>query len=156
MLNSFFYLSRLPISSYIYIYIYIYTIYVYNISRLPISSYTYIYSFIKLLFPPYNNNPLKLCNQIFYLIKWNQQKHLILECLLPNPINHQHKEKVWWLKCCNKGIYFWLILKHCSRGSNISFIKLGQCSKEWQFVSTSNPQQQIALGESRKPYLNLL
>ena len=38
------------------------------------------------------NNPIKVDHQIFYSIKINQQKkHLILECLLPNPMNHHHK-----------------------------------------------------------------
>ena len=33
------------------------------------------------------------------------------------------------------------------RRSDLSFIKLGQWSKEWQLVSKSNPQLQIALSD---------
>ena len=40
------------------------------------------------------NDHIKADHQIFYLIKWNRQKHLMLECLLPNPMNHHHKGKV--------------------------------------------------------------
>ena len=59
------------------------------------------YSFIRLLFTMHiiilvlYNNTRKVDHQIFYLTKWNQKKHLILECLLTNPMNHHHKGEVW-------------------------------------------------------------
>ena len=42
-----------------------------------------------------HNNPIKVDHQIFYLIKWNQRKHLIVESLLPNLMNHHYKGEVW-------------------------------------------------------------
>ena len=41
------------------------------------------------------------------------------------------------------------------RRNDLSFIKLGQWSKEWQFISMSNAQMQIALSESGKRCLDL-
>ena len=40
------------------------------------------------------NNPIKVDHQIIYMINLNQQKHLLLKCLLPNPMNYYYEGEV--------------------------------------------------------------
>ena len=48
-----------------------------------------------------------------------------------------------------------VILDTSFRRSVLLFMKLEQWSKKWHVVSISNPQLQIELSESSKPFLNL-
>ena len=97
---------------------------------------------------------MKVDHQIFYLIKYIQEMHLILKCLSLSQMNRHRKEEVWQMQSHKKAKHL-VVLDTSFRRSVLSFMKLGQWSKKWHVVSISNPQLQIELSESRKPCLNM-
>ena len=98
---------------------------------------------------------MKVDHQIFYLIKYIQEMHLILKCLLLSQMNRDRKEEVWQMQIHKKAKHLWLFLIHHSGGVFFHLWSWGNGIKIDTLFSISYPQLQIGLSESRRPCLNL-
>ena len=66
-------------------------------------------------------------HQIFYLIKYIQEMHLILKCLSLSQMNRHRKEEVWQMQSLKKAKHLWLFLiYHLGGVFRLDYVNQGQ------------------------------